>query len=97
LAFGRAAKEASDFTSKVFMISARFLEMKMLTAFSKFAKTVKRDEPAVRHEVQRYIMDQCDKVAGKTLGTKISALKRWFKANELSVFWDLLEKPRRAR
>jgi integrase len=60
----------------------------------KFMKTAKKDEAKVRHEVQRYIDAQSTIIAPKTVNIRVCALKRWFKANEFSIHWDLLEKGR---
>ena len=56
-----------------------------------FMKTAERDEKTVRNIIQRFIDARSGQVAPKTLAAKVSALKRWFKANDFSIHWDLLE------
>ena len=51
------------------------------------------DEREVRHRIFNYIKARSKTLAGKTLKSNISGVKRWFRANEYSIKWDLIETP----
>ncbi|MHC3128920.1 MAG: tyrosine-type recombinase/integrase [Candidatus Bathyarchaeota archaeon] len=51
------------------------------------------DERAVRHHIFNYIKARSKTLAGKTLKSNLSGVKRWFRANEYSIKWDLIETP----
>ena len=50
-------------------------------------------EREVRHKIFEYVKARSKTLAGKTLKSNLSGVKRWFRANEYSVNWDLIETP----
>ena len=50
-------------------------------------------EREVRHKIFEYVKVRSKEIAGKTLKSNLSGVKRWFRANEFSVKWDLIETP----